>query len=142
MPGVQVCLLGGVDSLAVAEGAVREGFALVQMARALVREPDFVARIQRTLALPDAKRQDVRSRCIHCNLCVIATIDPSAPAGCPFLRLERRRQGKQKQNQGTKAARNVAALPASAELGDTEDIEDVDRLLVRSVGACGTNTRL
>ena len=54
----------------------------------------------------------------------------------------RGRQGKQKQNQGTKAARNVAALPASAELGDTEDIEDVDRLLVRSVGACGTNTRL
>ena len=140
-PGVQVCLLGGVDSLAVAEGAVREGFTLVQMARALVREPDFVARMQRTLALPGTERRDVRSRCIHCNLCVIATIDPSVPPGCPFLRLERRRQSKQKQKV-EKASRNVAAWPVRADLHDSEDIEELDSLLVRSFGACSANTRL
>lgn len=41
--GPITCLVGGVDSLDAAEGAVREGFALVQIARGLIREPRLVA---------------------------------------------------------------------------------------------------
>ena len=39
-------LLGGIDRLATVEQALDEGFAFVQMARALLREPDLVHRMQ------------------------------------------------------------------------------------------------
>ena len=39
-------LLGGIDRLATVERALDEGFAFVQMARALLREPDLVHRMQ------------------------------------------------------------------------------------------------
>ncbi|HEY3842039.1 MAG TPA: NADH:flavin oxidoreductase [Acidimicrobiales bacterium] len=55
-------LLGGVTQLATIENALSEGFAFVAMARALLREPDLVARMQAGSA--------VSSLCIHCNKCM------------------------------------------------------------------------
>lgn len=39
-----------------------EGFQFVAMARALLREPDLIARI--------TAARDTASQCIHCNLCM------------------------------------------------------------------------
>ena len=39
-------LLGGINRLETVEHALDEGFAFVQMARALLREPDLVRRMQ------------------------------------------------------------------------------------------------
>ena len=55
-------LLGGVNRLATAEGAVAEGFGFVAMARALLRQPDLVNRMREGTA--------VESLCIHCNKCM------------------------------------------------------------------------
>lgn len=55
-------LLGGVTDRAVMDAAMADGFGFVAMARALLREPDLVARLQ-----ADA---GVRSLCIHCNKCM------------------------------------------------------------------------
>ena len=55
-------LVGGITSKAVMQRAMAHGFGFVAMARALLREPDLVARIQRE---PDAT-----SLCIHCNKCM------------------------------------------------------------------------
>ncbi|WP_310964813.1 NADH:flavin oxidoreductase [Nocardioides terrisoli] len=55
-------LLGGVVDAAGMETAMREGFAFVAMARALLREPDLVNRISRERSTP--------SLCIHCNQCM------------------------------------------------------------------------
>ena len=55
-------LLGGIDRLETIERALADGFAFVQMARALLREPDLVQRMQ-----ADAKYE---SLCIHCNKCM------------------------------------------------------------------------
>jgi 2,4-dienoyl-CoA reductase-like NADH-dependent reductase (Old Yellow Enzyme family) len=58
-------LLGGVTSAAGVRTAVEHGFEFVAMGRALLREPDLVARMV-------AGSED-RSLCIHCNRCM-ATI--------------------------------------------------------------------
>ena len=55
-------LLGGITELATVEQALAEGFAFVAMARALLREPDLVARLR-----DGASRG---SLCIHCNKCM------------------------------------------------------------------------
>jgi 2,4-dienoyl-CoA reductase-like NADH-dependent reductase (Old Yellow Enzyme family) len=55
-------LLGGVTNRAVIDRAMGHGFQFVAMARALLREPDLVNRLQ-----ADASAQ---SRCIHCNRCM------------------------------------------------------------------------
>jgi 2,4-dienoyl-CoA reductase-like NADH-dependent reductase (Old Yellow Enzyme family) len=55
-------LLGGINRLDTVEGALAEGFSLVAMARALLREPDLVANMR------DGKR--ATSLCIHCNRCM------------------------------------------------------------------------
>ena len=55
-------LLGGVLSLENLETAMREGFELVALGRALIADPDLVGRMQRGEA--------TRSRCISCNKCV------------------------------------------------------------------------
>ena len=55
-------LLGGVTSRAVMDEAMRSGFQFVAMARALLREPDLVRRLE-----ADAS---VRSLCSHCNRCM------------------------------------------------------------------------
>ena len=55
-------LLGGINRLDTVESALAEGFAFVAMARALLREPDLVARWER------GDRDG--GRCIHCNRCM------------------------------------------------------------------------
>jgi len=55
-------LLGGINRLDTMERATAEGFALVAMARALLREPDLLIRMQRGEA--------DESMCIHCNKCM------------------------------------------------------------------------
>jgi 2,4-dienoyl-CoA reductase-like NADH-dependent reductase (Old Yellow Enzyme family) len=58
-------LLGGITRRATIEQAMREGFEFVAMGRALLREPDLVARMQKGTA--------GESLCVHCNKCM-ATI--------------------------------------------------------------------
>ena len=55
-------LLGGVTDRAGIDTAMREGFEFVAMARALLREPDLVARLRTD--------PTTTSRCIHCNRCM------------------------------------------------------------------------
>ena len=55
-------LLGGINRLDTVRAALDEGFELVQMGRALLREPDLVARWQ--------KGDDREGLCIHCNKCM------------------------------------------------------------------------
>ncbi|MFE7463365.1 NADH:flavin oxidoreductase [Streptomyces sp. NPDC057499] len=55
-------LLGGITGRPVMDRAMREGFAYVAMARALLREPDLVNRLREDAATP--------SLCIHCNKCM------------------------------------------------------------------------
>ncbi len=55
-------LLGGVNRLETVHAALDEGFEFVAMGRALLREPDLLARWQ---------RGDVEeSLCVHCNKCM------------------------------------------------------------------------
>ena len=55
-------LLGGITRRATIEQAMREGFEFVAMGRALLREPDLVARM--------AKGEPGESLCVHCNKCM------------------------------------------------------------------------
>ncbi len=55
-------LLGGVTSAANLARAMREGFELVAMGRALIADPDLVNAIR--------EGRETRTRCNHCNLCV------------------------------------------------------------------------
>jgi 2,4-dienoyl-CoA reductase-like NADH-dependent reductase (Old Yellow Enzyme family) len=55
-------LLGGITQLETVESALSEGFAFVAMARALLREPDLVARMEAGAT--------TSSLCIHCNKCM------------------------------------------------------------------------
>jgi 2,4-dienoyl-CoA reductase-like NADH-dependent reductase (Old Yellow Enzyme family) len=55
-------LLGGITRKQTMELAMAEGFAFVALARALLREPDLIQRMQ---ADPGT-----RSLCIHCNKCM------------------------------------------------------------------------
>jgi 2,4-dienoyl-CoA reductase-like NADH-dependent reductase (Old Yellow Enzyme family) len=55
-------LLGGINRLPTITNALDEGFAFVQMGRALLREPDLLLEMQK-----DATRE---SLCIHCNKCM------------------------------------------------------------------------
>jgi 4,4'-dithiodibutanoate disulfide reductase len=55
-------LLGGVNRIDTVETAIELGFPFVAMARALLREPDLVNKMQ--------KGSSTASLCIHCNKCV------------------------------------------------------------------------
>jgi 2,4-dienoyl-CoA reductase-like NADH-dependent reductase (Old Yellow Enzyme family) len=55
-------LLGGITQRATMDAAISEGFAFVAMARALLREPDLIGRMQAGAA--------TSSLCIHCNKCM------------------------------------------------------------------------
>ena len=55
-------LLGGITDRASMDLAMREGFQYVAMGRALLREPDLVARLAADATTP--------SLCIHCNKCM------------------------------------------------------------------------
>jgi 2,4-dienoyl-CoA reductase-like NADH-dependent reductase (Old Yellow Enzyme family) len=57
-----IILLGGINRLDTMHQAMREGFAFVAMARALLREPDLVNQMQK------GGREE--SLCIHCNKCM------------------------------------------------------------------------
>ena len=67
-------LLGGITDLDGMQVAMREGFEFVAMARALLREPDLIARIQRD--------RDTRSLCIHCNRCAASIFTGTR---CPLV---------------------------------------------------------
>jgi 2,4-dienoyl-CoA reductase-like NADH-dependent reductase (Old Yellow Enzyme family) len=54
--------LGGITRKETMDLAMAEGFSFVAMARALLREPDLIARIQ--------SDSQARSLCIHCNRCM------------------------------------------------------------------------
>ena len=76
-------LLGGITQLGTIEDALAEGFAFVAMARALLREPDLVAR----MAAGSART----SLCVHCNKCMptiysgtrCVLVDPEPPSSSP-----------------------------------------------------------
>ncbi|MGZ4207679.1 MAG: NADH:flavin oxidoreductase, partial [Actinomycetota bacterium] len=55
-------LLGGINRLDTITQALSEGFAFVAMARALLREPDFVNKMR-----VETGRE---SLCDHCNKCM------------------------------------------------------------------------
>jgi len=55
-------LLGGINELSTVESALSEGFSFVAMARALLREPDLVAKMSAGTSRG--------SLCIHCNKCM------------------------------------------------------------------------
>lgn len=55
-------LLGGINRMETAEDALSEGFSMVAMARALLREPDLVRRWESGAATDGL--------CIHCNKCM------------------------------------------------------------------------
>ena len=59
---VPLILLGGITRLETIESALADGFAFVAMARALLREPDLITRMQAGSA--------TSSLCIHCNQCM------------------------------------------------------------------------
>jgi 2,4-dienoyl-CoA reductase-like NADH-dependent reductase (Old Yellow Enzyme family) len=57
-----IILLGGINKRETIEKAMADGFAFVQMGRALLREPDLLLKMQ------DGTQSD--GICIHCNRCV------------------------------------------------------------------------
>ncbi|HYB99462.1 MAG TPA: NADH:flavin oxidoreductase [Candidatus Limnocylindrales bacterium] len=59
---VPLVLLGGIVSAANLEKAMADGFDFVAMGRALIADPDLIARIEAGTA--------ERSRCVACNKCV------------------------------------------------------------------------
>jgi 2,4-dienoyl-CoA reductase-like NADH-dependent reductase (Old Yellow Enzyme family) len=76
-------LLGGITSKQTMDRAMREGFDFVAMARALLRQPDLVSRIQNDAA--------ARSLCTHCNACMPTIFTRTrcvltAPEGLPTHR--------------------------------------------------------
>ncbi len=60
--GMPLVLLGGINELATIEGAMGEGFEFVAMARALLREPDLVNKLQ--------SGGSTAGLCVHCNKCL------------------------------------------------------------------------
>ena len=188
-----VCLLGGLSALSHLEGAMEEGFSLVQMARTLIREPDFLLRIEDeafggetfeafnsgdcdggggggdggeidggggggdTVAYGSLDHRrvvgDVEGKCISCNLCVIATVDPKAPFGCPFRRIDEklgstttmmRQQRQQQQQQQQEKERQeqeqqeqqqdreiTTGRESSGDGGSVVDIEDIGNGRIR-----------
>ena len=55
-------LLGGVHSKATMQQAMTDGFEMVAIGRALIHDPDFVAKIQ--------SGELEQTGCIHCNKCI------------------------------------------------------------------------
>ena len=100
---VPVFAIGGYISLQGVEDALSNGFAGVQMARALIREPDLIDRWKK---FADTRRgggggggvggggmgdngtgncddqYGLPSPCSHCNECVLGSLSPDLPARC------------------------------------------------------------
>ena len=79
VPKAQVCLLGGVNSLAGMEDALRRGFAAVAVARMVLREPGIIIRMR---ANSRESGGDVVSNCSHCNLCIVGSTMSETPLQC------------------------------------------------------------
>ncbi len=60
--GMPIILLGGINRLDTVHNAMADGFELVAMARALLREPGLIARWK--------QGQVGDGLCIHCNKCM------------------------------------------------------------------------
>ncbi len=56
--------LGGINNLATVRQAMNDGFDFVAMGRAVLREPDLVARM--------AEGSQTEGDCIHCNRCMVS----------------------------------------------------------------------
>jgi 2,4-dienoyl-CoA reductase-like NADH-dependent reductase (Old Yellow Enzyme family) len=67
--GLPLMLLGGVTRLESMQRAVAEGFSFVALGRALLREPDLVARLE--------QGELQGSSCDHCNKCMAEMERPS-----------------------------------------------------------------
>ena len=85
--GLPLVYVGGVASRAAALRVLDAGFDAIAMARALIREPDFVRRL--------ASEDDALSPCDHCNYCAARIygthmacyqIDPPSPSELRFIR--------------------------------------------------------
>lgn len=72
--GPLVFAIGGFVDAASVEAAIAEGFAGVQMARALIREPDIVKRWVAEFVATGAAGSVLASPCSHCNECVVAAL--------------------------------------------------------------------
>jgi 2,4-dienoyl-CoA reductase-like NADH-dependent reductase (Old Yellow Enzyme family) len=85
--------LGGINRLATIEGALAEGFDLVAMGRALLRDPDLPRRMEAGTAEEGA--------CIHCNRCMptiysgtrCVVTHPDPPSRTPLAPVEARHDG-------------------------------------------------
>ena len=79
--GPAVLAIGGFIDAGAVEAALQEGFAGVQMARALIREPDLVRRWEAEFAAAAAGGGGSgaggarASPCSHCNACVVAALE-------------------------------------------------------------------
>jgi 2,4-dienoyl-CoA reductase-like NADH-dependent reductase (Old Yellow Enzyme family) len=72
---IPVGYIGGVESREQMESALAEGFAFVQVGRATVRDPEFVARLRSGGASA--------SDCDHCNRCVASMSREGIRCWCP-----------------------------------------------------------
>ncbi len=61
---IPLILLGGINTAESIRTAMAEGFEFVAMGRALLREPDLVARLQAGTA--------TAGTCVHCNKCMLS----------------------------------------------------------------------
>jgi 2,4-dienoyl-CoA reductase-like NADH-dependent reductase (Old Yellow Enzyme family) len=101
--GTKIIYIGGADSMAAIETVLADGCVAVQLGRPLIREPFFVRKMSKSLKdfaainskkygnVDDDDREilDVHSRCIRCNMCTLASIDPDKfQAGCVFAKLD------------------------------------------------------
>lgn len=98
----KVIYVGGADSLTSIEALLKDGFDGVQMARPLLREPFSVRRLARAVKARErapatagdeggtgvlaAVDLAVESKCIRCNHCTLASLNPAIKPGCVFLK--------------------------------------------------------
>lgn len=93
--GCKVVYIGGANSLESIESLLRDGFDGVQMGRALLREPYFVRRLQRGVREREQAAKEgrapgpaavVTSKCVHINLCTLASLNEKIKPGCALLK--------------------------------------------------------
>jgi len=99
--GTKIIYIGGADSMPAIEAVLGDGCDAVQIGRPLIREPFFVKKMARAVAEfesllhekggsvgpEDRQILEVGSRCIRCNMCTLASMDPKKfKAGCPFAK--------------------------------------------------------
>jgi 2,4-dienoyl-CoA reductase-like NADH-dependent reductase (Old Yellow Enzyme family) len=102
--GTKIVYIGGADSMANIEAVLADGAEAIQLGRPLIREPFFVKKMAHALSrfqssrsgkngteLGDDDREilEVKSRCIRCNMCTLASMDPTLfKVGCPFAKVD------------------------------------------------------